>query len=112
MGERSEERKEQYKRIRTEFEDLQIEDKALFLFEAMVSTVARGIEQVGRGFAEEVDNAFRRAARSTEEAEAGAAERNGASVADEGAPAPNVSPEEKPKPKSPKSPGNPDEPIL
>lgn len=60
MGERSQERKEQYKRVRTDFEDLTIEDKALFLLEATVSTVARGIEQIGREFAEEVDKVCRR----------------------------------------------------
>jgi hypothetical protein len=59
MGERNQERKEQYKRVRTDFEDLEIEDKALFLLEATVSTVARGIEQIGRGFAEEFEKACR-----------------------------------------------------
>ncbi len=63
MGERNQERKEKYKRVRTDFEDLEIEDKALFLLEATVATVARGIEQIGRGFAEEFDKACRRAAR-------------------------------------------------
>lgn len=62
MGERNQERKEQYKRVRTDFEDLEIEDKALFLLEATVSTVGRGIERIGRGFAEEFDRACRRAA--------------------------------------------------
>lgn len=102
MGERSEERKEQYKRVRNEFEDLLIEDKALFLLEAMVSTVARGVEQAGKGFAEEVDKAFRRASQpSDEEGEPAAdAESSGAGAAANG-----DSPESKPKPPNPSDDG-------
>lgn len=107
MGERSEERKEQYKRVRNEFEDLQIEDKALFLLEAMVSTVARGVEQAGKGFADEIDKAFRRASRPMEEErEEGTTAGPTAGPTDTGAgdasaPAANVSPEKKTK--TPKS---------
>ncbi len=107
MGERSEERKEQYKRIRMEFEDLEIEDKALFLLEATVSTVARGIEQVGKGFADEVDKAFRSAARQKEEE---GAKQNGAPPEGEGTPPPNVSAEKTTKP--PKSSGGDSEPAA
>lgn len=67
MRERSAEQKEKYKRVRSEFEDLEIEDKALFLLEATVGTVARGVEQFGRGFAEEIDKAFRQAKRERDE---------------------------------------------
>lgn len=113
MGERSEERKEKYKRVRTEFEDLEIEDKALFVLEATISTVARGIEQFGRGFADEIEKTFQWAARRAEEAEKEAKAAADAETADEagsaaGAPAANVSPEPKPKsqPKPPKEPGD------
>lgn len=104
MGERSEERKEQYKRVRNEFEDLQIEDKALFLLEAMVSTVARGVEQAGKGFADEIDKAFRRASRPMEEEREEGTTTGPTDTApggDAGAPAANVSPEKKTK--TPKS---------
>ena len=67
MRERSAEQKEKYKRVRSEFEDLEIEDKALFLLEATVGTVARGVEQFGKGFAEEIDKAFRQAKRERDE---------------------------------------------
>jgi hypothetical protein len=76
MGERNQERKEQYKRVRTDFEDLEIEDKALFLLEATVSTVARGIEQIGRGFAEEFEKACRTSTQPKENA--GDEHQNGA----------------------------------
>lgn len=67
MRERSAEQKEKYKRVRSEFDDLEIEDKALFLLEATVGTVARGVEQFGKGFAEEIDKAFRQAKRERDE---------------------------------------------
>lgn len=66
MGEENQQRKEQYKRARLDFEDLEIEDKALFLLEATVSTIARGIEQIGRSVADEFDKACRRSAQSAE----------------------------------------------
>lgn len=99
MGERTEERKEQYKRIRMEFEDLQIEDKALFLLEATVATVARGIEQAGKGLADEIDKAFRSAAREAEaETTTGPSD---APTDGEGPPAANAAPEKKTKPPKP-----------
>jgi hypothetical protein len=83
MGERNQERKEQYKRVRLEFEDLEIEDKALFLLEATVSTVARGIEQIGRGFADEFEKACGRSTNSDEAgSDEGAEHQNGTSPAE------------------------------
>ncbi|MEX0747381.1 MAG: hypothetical protein WD275_05215 [Rhodothermales bacterium] len=58
MNERKQERQEQYKRVRTDFEDLSIEDKALFILEATVSTLARGIEQFGRVVSDQVNDIF------------------------------------------------------
>ena len=58
MSEGSQERKEQYRKVRTDFEDLEIEDKALFLLEATVSTIARGIEQFGRVVSDQINDAF------------------------------------------------------
>ena len=58
MNERNQERKEQYKRVRTDFEDLAIEDKALFILEATVSTLARGIEQFGRVVSDQINDVF------------------------------------------------------
>lgn len=83
MGERNQERKEQYKRVRTDFEDLEIEDKALFLLEATVSTVARGIERIGRGLADEFEKARGRSTQSDEPGkDEGAEHQNGAPPAD------------------------------
>lgn len=51
-------RKEQYERARSEFGNLRVEDQAVFLVEAAVSTVARGIEAVGKAVASELDTLF------------------------------------------------------
>lgn len=51
-------RSTQYERARREFDSLQIEDKAIFLVESTVTTVARGIEEVGRVIADELDALF------------------------------------------------------
>jgi hypothetical protein len=75
MSERNEARKEQYKRARTDFEDLEIEDKAVFLLEATVTTIARGIEQFGRVVSDQINDAFGRRAerRASTEQSTGAA---------------------------------------
>lgn len=52
--------KEQYDRVRQEFDQLRTEDKAVFLVEAVASTLARSVEQVGRAIADEFDRAFKR----------------------------------------------------
>ena len=48
----------QYRQAREAFDDLKIEDRAVFLLEATVSTVARGIEDAGRALANELDRMF------------------------------------------------------
>lgn len=58
MNERNQERKEQYKRVRTDFEDLTIEDKALFILEATITTLARGVEQIGRVVSDQINDIF------------------------------------------------------
>lgn len=57
--------KEQYDRARKEFEELRTEDKAVFLVEAVASTVARGVEQIGRAIADEFDRAFKNRSESS-----------------------------------------------
>lgn len=50
---------ERYRDLRESFDELQIQDKALFLVEAAVSTLARGIEQAGETLADEMGDLFR-----------------------------------------------------
>lgn len=50
---------EAYERARDAFDDMKIEDRAVFLIEATVSTIARGIDQAGRAVADELDRLFR-----------------------------------------------------
>ena len=50
---------ERYRNLRESFDELQIQDKALFLVEATVSTRARGIEQAGQTLADEMGDVFR-----------------------------------------------------
>ena len=57
----------EYRRAREVFDELDIEDRAVFLLEATVTTFARGIEQAGRAVARELDNLFSRAAAWPEE---------------------------------------------
>ncbi len=70
--------KEAYEDTRRTFDDLPLEDKAVFLIEATASTLARGLQQAGHALAEEVDRAFsgeRRKKREASTADAsGAAE--------------------------------------
>lgn len=67
MAEQNEARREQYTRTRTEFDHLAIEDKALFLIEATVSTLARGLEEAGQVLANELDRWFHPPAERAEE---------------------------------------------
>jgi hypothetical protein len=60
MSEHQAERSAHYKRTREAFDGLKIEDKAIFLVEAAVATVARGVEQAGRVLAHELDAIFER----------------------------------------------------
>ena len=48
----------QYRQAREAFDGLKIEDRAVFLLEATVSTVARGVEEAGRVLANELDRMF------------------------------------------------------
>ena len=69
MSEQAHERKEHYKRVRTEFDDLDTEDKVLFLMEATVSTIARGVDEFGRAVSDELNKAFSRRAERREKKE-------------------------------------------
>lgn len=60
MSEHQAGRSTHYKRTREAFDDLKIEDKAIFLVEAAIATVARGVEQAGRVLARELDALFDR----------------------------------------------------
>ncbi|HEX7070025.1 MAG TPA: hypothetical protein VF190_04440 [Rhodothermales bacterium] len=51
---------EQFDKARREFDQLRAEDKAIFLLEATVSTIARGVEQFGQVVVDEIDRAFRK----------------------------------------------------
>ncbi|GEM_PF-3237974 len=62
MSEQGQERKERYRRVRSEFDDLETEDKVLFLMEAAVSTIARGVDEFGRAVSDELNKAFSRRA--------------------------------------------------
>src|SRR5690606_25582333 len=76
--------REAYNRLRPEFDELAIEDKPIFLLEATVTTLMRGIESFGRMVGDELERIMRRA-----EAEAARAD----DVEPEGTPAANVTPE-------------------
>lgn len=69
MSEQGQERKERYRRVRTEFDDLDAEDKVLFLMEATVSTIARGVDEFGRAVSDELNKAFSRRAEKKEKAD-------------------------------------------
>lgn len=72
MDDRDQARKEQYRRVRTDFDELETEDKVVFLLEAAVSTVARGIDQFGRAVSDELNRAFHRRAEKKQAKEEGA----------------------------------------
>lgn len=50
-----------YRNAREAFDDLRFEDQALFLVEAAVSTVVRGVEQLSRAFARGLDDVMHEA---------------------------------------------------
>lgn len=52
---------EQYREARRRFDDLRIEDKAVFLLESTVSTLARGIEEFSRAVGDSLEKAFEEA---------------------------------------------------
>jgi len=62
MDERKQEKNEKYQRARSDFDELDTEEKVVFILEATVSTVARGIDELGRVISDEINNAFSRRA--------------------------------------------------
>ena len=50
--------RKRYHQAREAFDELKIEDRAIFLLEATVTTVARGVEEAGRALADELDRFF------------------------------------------------------
>jgi hypothetical protein len=55
---------ESYDRMRRDFEGLEVEQQARFLVEASASTLAKGIEAVGRALADGLEDAVGRGPRS------------------------------------------------
>lgn len=53
-----ESQRNRFREAQSAFDQLDVEDKAIFLVEATLSTVARGIEEVGRVLADELDTLF------------------------------------------------------
>lgn len=49
-------RKEEYQRAFSAFDDLKLEEKAFFLVDAAMTTVARALESAGRALSRELDN--------------------------------------------------------
>ena len=50
---------EQFERVRSAFDQLKIEDRAVFLVEATVATVAQGIDQAGRAMGVILEDLFK-----------------------------------------------------
>lgn len=67
MTEQKGQHNEQYQEARRKFDDLRIEDKAVFLLESTVTTFARGLEEMGRAVAESLEKSFDEAERRREE---------------------------------------------
>ncbi len=68
MSEQENQRSEQYKRVRDNFEELPFEEKASFLLEAVFATVTRGIERAGKVVSEELETVFKQAQEAAERA--------------------------------------------
>lgn len=100
MSEQEQDRKQKYHRVRSDFDDLKTEDKVVFLLEATVSTVARGIDELGRAVSDELGKAFDRRARKKEGDAEASAERDSSEDATshgDGAPHDDSSGEERPE---------------
>ena len=54
---------ESYDRMRRDFEDLEVEKRARFLIEASASTLAKGLEEVGRVLADGLEDVMGKAER-------------------------------------------------
>lgn len=63
MTEQHSRHREHYQEARRKFDDLRIEDKAIFLLESTVTTLARGLEEVGRVIADSLEKTFESAER-------------------------------------------------
>lgn len=66
MTEQEGQHSEQYREARRRFDDLKMEDKAVFLLESTVSTLARGIEEFSRAVADSLEKTFEEAERRRE----------------------------------------------
>lgn len=67
---------ERYDDARRHFEELEVEERARFLLEASVSTLAQGLEQAGRVLSDGLDEIFHHTDRTSRSS--GEAERPGA----------------------------------
>lgn len=54
-----------YDQTRRDFEELEVEEQARFLIEASASTLAKGLERVGRMLADELEDVMHQADRSS-----------------------------------------------
>jgi hypothetical protein len=59
---------ERFHEARRQFDELKLEDKAVFLLEATVTTLARGLEHAGKALGDAMERAFDEAERAAEEA--------------------------------------------
>ena len=55
MSEQNKETNEQYRKVRDEFDALEIEQKAIFMVESAFAMLAHGIEAIGSVFSEQVN---------------------------------------------------------
>ena len=53
-------RRDAYDHARRQFDDLRLEDKAIFLVEATAGTLVRGLEEAGRAVTDSLEDLFRR----------------------------------------------------
>lgn len=101
--------REQYRRVRDAFDDLKVEDQAVFLAEAAVGVVARGIEQAGHAVAEALDELLR--TRPRDDAHRGTAQERTEEAAREAArEATGEKPPASRKPSPPEPPASPEPP--
>ncbi len=71
MTKRQQSDREAYERTRRDFDEMRLEDKAIFLVEATASTLARGIEEASRAAADELDDLFHRKTRKKDKKRGG-----------------------------------------
>ncbi len=69
MTEQKGQHSEQYREARRQFDDMRLEDKAVFLLESTVSTLARGLEEVSKVVADSLEKTFEAAERERERRE-------------------------------------------